>query len=211
MHNRSVWFRIVSMFAVAAVSVSCSADTDGVAQPATDEVSASASSAAPERRVSDPLDITPYLSRPCDLVSPKMLEKLGTSSDEATPRLPEDDKIAAETGPGCSWSGEDEGSVGVNINSVNKERGLGGMRGHEIMRDQGWYDLWEETSVAGYPAVYMGISDSRHRGDCDLVVGIADDMTFGVAAASFRENPQKACEVAVEVAADVIENLKAGS
>lgn len=211
MRNRFFWFRIASVLAVAAAGVSCSADTDGVAQPATGELSALKSSAAPERRVSDPLDITPYLSLPCDLVSPEMLEELGTSPGEATPRLPEDDEIAAETGPGCSWSGEDEGSVGVNINSGNKERGVGGLRGHEIMRDQGWYDLWEETSVAGYPAVYMGISDSRHRGDCGLVVGIADDMTFGVSAASFRENPQKACQVAAEVAADVIGTLKAGS
>lgn len=61
--NRSVWFRIVSLFAVAAIGVSCSSDTDGVAQPATGEVSASASSVAPERRVSDPLDVAPYLFR----------------------------------------------------------------------------------------------------------------------------------------------------
>ncbi len=211
MLNRPFWVRIVSMIAVAAAGVSCSADTDGVAQPVTDEVSASASSVAPERRVSDPLDITPYLSKPCDLVSPEMLEKLGTSPSEANPRLPEDDKIAAAAGPGCSWSGEGEGSVGIGIDSGNKERGVGGLRGLEIARDQGRYKLWEETSVAGYPAVYMGISDSRHRGDCDLAVGIADDMTFGVAAVSFRENPQKACQVAAEVAADVIETLKTGS
>ncbi|WP_043536295.1 DUF3558 domain-containing protein [Saccharomonospora cyanea] len=211
MRNHPFWFRIVPVLAVAAVGVSCSADTDGVAQPATGELSASKPSAAPERRVSDPLDVAPYLSRPCDLVSPEMLERLGTSPSEATPRLPEDDKITAQTGPGCSWTGENEGSVGIGIDSGNKERGVGGLRGLEIARDQGRYKLWEETSIAGYPAVYMGVRDARHEGDCDLAVGIADDMTFGVSAVSFRENPQKACEVAVEVAADVIENLKAGN
>ncbi|CAM3095261.1 DUF3558 domain-containing protein [Saccharomonospora xinjiangensis] len=211
MGNRSVCFRIFFMLAVAVAGVSCSKGTDGVAQSVTGEVSASETSGAPERRVSDPLDITPYLGRPCDLVSPRLLEKLDTSPSEANPSLPEDDKVAAEAGPGCSWTGEGEGSIGIGIDSGNKERGVGGLRALEMARDQGRYKLWEETSIEGYPAVYMGVRDARHEGDCDLAVGIADDMTFGVSAISFRENPEKACQVAAEVAADVIGNLKAAN
>ncbi|CAM3095423.1 DUF3558 domain-containing protein [Saccharomonospora xinjiangensis] len=205
------FFRIFSMVAVVLFGASCSAGTEGVAQPAVDDTTTSVAGKAPERKVSEPLDISPYLSRPCELVSPEMLAKLGTSPSEATPRLPEDHKVSAEFGPSCDWSGEDEGGIGVNINSGNKERGLGGLRGHEMARDQGRYELWEETSISSYPAVYLGVSDARDRGDCELVVGIADDMTFGVSAVSFYENPEKACRVADEVAADVIETLKSGS
>ncbi|WP_433470560.1 DUF3558 domain-containing protein [Saccharomonospora azurea] len=210
MYDRSVtWVRGLVLSSVAIFAASCSATTDGVAEPPERGVTGSETdTTAPQRTVSDPLDITPYLSEPCDLVSPEMLEDLGTSPEQAEPILPEDDELAAQTGPLCRWSGEAEGSIALGIDSGNRERGLGGLKGLEVSRDQGRYKLWEEVSVAGYPAVYLGVRDARADGDCDLAVGIADDMTFGVTAHSFYDNPERACDVANELAADVIQTLK---
>ncbi|WP_433470562.1 DUF3558 domain-containing protein [Saccharomonospora azurea] len=202
------WSRLFVLPAVAILAVSCSVTEDGIADPSDSGSTGISMSPAPERTVSDPLDISPYLSNPCDLVSPGMLSRLGTSPDLAKPSLPEDNAIVAETGPACSWSSESEGSIGLGIDTGNFERGLGGLRGLEVSRDQGRYKLWEELSVSGYPAVYYGVRDARSEGDCDLAIGIADDMTVGVTAHSFYENPQRACGVANEVAADVIQTLK---
>ncbi len=210
MLNRpSLLLRSAALLALAVLSASCSVTADGVAQPTTQEASEE-TDLAPERRVSDPLDVSSYLSKPCDLVSPQMLSKLGTSPEKGEARLPGDDKVAAQSGPYCDWSGEREGSISVAIASGNAERGVGGLRGLQILRDQGRFKLWEETSVSGYPAVYLGAADARAEGDCDLAVGIADDMTFSVAAISFRENPKRAYQVTSEVAADVIKTLKEG-
>jgi hypothetical protein len=202
------WACISIMSAVAMLTTSCSGEEEGVAQPSGSEPTESSARSTPERPVRDPLDISPYLSDPCGLVSPDMLSRLGASPEVAEPVMPEDDDIAAATGPSCNWSSEIEGNFGLGIDSGNKERGLGGLTGLEVSRDQGRYKLWEETSVAGYPAVYYGVRDARSEGDCDLAIGIADDMSIGVTAHSFYDNPQRACDVANEVAADVIQTLK---
>ncbi len=202
--------RTSALVGLALVATSCADTEEGSAGPATSEAISTVESRGSERGVSDPLDVSPYLSKPCGLVSAEMLDELGTSLQESEPRLPENDKIAAQSGPYCSWSGEREGSISVAVASKNSERGMGGLRGLEALRDQGRFSLWDETSVSGYPAVYLGVTDDRARGDCDLAVGIADDMTFSVTAISFYDNPQRACEVASEVAADVIRTLKGG-
>ncbi|WP_040922204.1 DUF3558 domain-containing protein [Saccharomonospora xinjiangensis] len=203
--------RIVPMVLVVILAISCSASDDGFARSTENKSIVVSSSNHPQRRVSEPLEISPYLSRPCDLVSSQLLGKLGTSPDKSNPRLPKDDEVAAGVGPSCSWKIEGEGSIGIGIASENARRGAGGLRALELLREQGRFKLWEESSVSAYPAVYFGVRDARTEGDCDLAVGIADDMTFSVAAIGFSSGDQQACDVADEIAADVIANLRKGS
>ncbi len=93
---------------------------------------------------------------------------------------------------------------------MNAERGVGGLEGLRSLYEQGRYRLWEETSVAGYPAAHFGVTDARSKNDYNITMGIADDMAFSVTAISFRDNPAMACQVTSEVAADVIKTLKEG-
>lgn len=196
----------VFSIAVGLLVASCSSTTNGVAQPEQTDKSSPTSSTQPE--VGDPLDVSAYLSKPCDLVSTEKLAELGFQPEDGEPHLPEDDEFAAHTGPDCGWIGDGSGSISVIVASKNAERGVGGMAGLRSLHEQGRYELWEEVSVAGYPAAYYGVTDARSRGDCNLAVGIADDMTFSATAISFRDDPAMACQVADEVAADVIQTLK---
>lgn len=196
-----------SLLSAVLLAAACASTTDGEAQLG-ESGNNSSSPSADRQRVSEPLDISAYLSDPCGLVSVEKLGELGFSPGDGEAHLPEDDEFAAQTGPACGWVGQGNGSISVIITSKNTERGVGGLEGLRALYEQGRYRLWEETFVADYPAAYLGVSDARSRGDCNIAVGIADDMAFSVTASSFRDNPAMACQVADEVAVDVIENLK---
>lgn len=195
---------LLSAFLLAA---SCASTMDGEVQLGESGNNPSQASVG-QQEISEPLDISAYLSNPCGLVSAEKLGELGFSSSDGEPHFPEDDELASQTGPNCIWVEQENSSISVILPSKNTERGVGGLEGLRALHEQGRYRLWEETSVAGYPAAYFGVSDARSSGDCNITVGIADDMAFSVAASSFRDNPAMACQVADEVAVDVIENLK---
>lgn len=200
----------VAVASIAFSVVSCSGETAGL--PQADEVvgqsSVQSSSASPRYSIDEPLDVTPFLGSPCQLVSPGVLKKFDYQPEDGDENLPESDEMAAEGGPYCDWQGGDEGTLSVAIDSGNTERGLGGLENMRTLHEQGRFNLWEETTVSGYPAAYVDMQDKRSEGNCSLSVGVADDMTFSVNASFYYENPEEACRVVDEVAADVIQNLR---
>ncbi|WP_433470563.1 DUF3558 domain-containing protein [Saccharomonospora azurea] len=198
----------VLLMAASLLVASCSSTTNGAARPG--QSSGDPPTSSDQREISEPLDISAYLSKPCYLVSSEKLAELGFSREGGEPHLPEDDEFAAQTGPDCGWIGDGDGSISVIIASKNAERGLGGLEGLRSLHEQGRFDLWEEISVAGYPAAHYGVTDARSKGDCNVAVGIADDMAVSVTAISFRDNPVMACDVAKGVAVDVIRTLEGG-
>lgn len=196
---------LLTSFAV----VSCTSTTEGVpgaSQPPGGS-SSSASTAAPQYSVEEPLDISQFLPRPCDLLPVESLNSNGIDPMSGRAFLPEDDVVAAESGPYCSWPDEDL-NLSAGIQSGNTERSIGGLSGLRLSYEQGRYELWEETSNSGYPAVYFGVADRRSEGSCQIAVGVSEDMTFTVSADVYSENPEEACRVVDEVAADVIQNLR---
>lgn len=196
---------VLASFAVA----SCSSTTEGVpdAVQSPEDSSSSVSTTDPRYLVEEPLDVSQFLSRPCDLIPRGPLESLGIDPESGRAKLPEDDVVAAEVGPYCSWP-EGDTNLSAGIQSGNTERGTGGLAGLRLSYEQGRYKLWEETSNSGYPAVYLGVADRRAEGSCQLAVGVSEDMTFTVSADVYSEDPESACRVVDEVAADVIQNLR---
>src|SRR5690606_2773690 len=125
----------VAVASIAFSVVSCSGETAGL--PQADEVAGQSSvqsnSASPRYSIDEPLDVTPFLGSPCQLVSPGVLKKFDYQPEDGDENLPESDEMAAEGGPYCDWQGGDEGTLSVAIDSGNTERGLGGL---ENMRTQ---------------------------------------------------------------------------
>ncbi|PRX49061.1 uncharacterized protein DUF3558 [Prauserella shujinwangii] len=161
--------------------------------------------------VSQELDATPYLTKPCELVPDTTLESLGFALP-GEPLSAENESTADLVGPSCGWWLKPGNTLlSVGIQTGNREHGVGGLRGLRGGYERGQYAYWESTNIGGYPAAYYDIDDERQEGRCRLAVGIADDLTFSVSAGVYENEPQQACSTVEKVATDVIGTLKRGA
>jgi len=196
--------------ALATISVvGCSTTKTGEASPA--PVSGLDSENQPPPVV-DPLNVSPYLEDPCGLVPGAEPARLGYENKRAA--LPENHSGARLSGPGCDWHAQKNGgTLHVGLQSKNRERGTGGLRGiyqgHFVTKQ---YSYLEPTTIDGYPAAFSDAADGRPGGSASLFVGIADDMTFSVALGPLGEGKQQEAEEGVRtIASAVIRTLKGGA
>lgn len=195
----------VSAFVVVAVAVvGCTSVRAGTP---VGEGSAGASSSvgtygAP--RVSDPVDVTGFLDRPCAVLTAAQLAEFGVEE----PGEPDTEStIAKNAGPGCVWHRRDTSSgssLGMGFTTGNKN-GLS-----DIYRGKSRFEFFVETTVDGYPAVFRDLSDGRPHGDCTITVGISDTLTF-LASETGGPEGQIVCDRTKEVATAILATLKAGA
>ncbi|MEU4671492.1 DUF3558 domain-containing protein [Amycolatopsis sp. NPDC023774] len=199
--------RGAAVLAAAAVVVTgCSAPAGGTAEPAPGPASSSAAGDPRAPKVAQPLDPAAYLGKPCSLVPQSALTPLHYSGPgEATLAGSE----FAGAGPGCAWTIGAEGlSVQIVIGTGNRDQGIGGLAGIYRAQDSGQLGFVDPApSVDGYPAVFSDLTDRRARGNCNLWVGLADDLAFAVAAQGYQ-GEQDSCQVAETVAGAVVGTLK---
>jgi hypothetical protein len=151
------------------------------------------------------------LDDPCALVPKDFLQKLGYV-EPGKKQTGETESVAALVGPGCGWN-ESDGikGVAVNIQTGNRENGLGGLQGLYDAYKRGQFAYWDPATISGYPAASANVSDLRDRGECVFIVGIEDDLSFTAHANGYDKEPQQACPDAKRVAEQVIATLKGGS
>jgi hypothetical protein len=198
--------------AVAAVLLlaGCSPEKAGTASPAPSESapgSSSNSSANPDvPKVAVPLDVSKYVSKPCDIVPASALSSLQFTGAGDTQL--QDNGLGA-AGPGCSWKISGEGvSMQVIIGTGNRDRGAGGLTGLYGAHESGQFPfLAPAPDVDGYPAIYVDKRDRRPLGNCSEHVGVADDLAINVYAGGY-EGEQDSCAAAQQVAAAIITTLK---
>ncbi|RZQ65056.1 DUF3558 domain-containing protein [Amycolatopsis suaedae] len=187
----------------AAVVAGCGSDNrgSGTVPRAGEGASAPSSSAAPggsAPRVGEPLNTSTLSSDPCSAVSASKLSELGLA--DGTSR-------ESAVGPSCYWkqTAADANRVDLTANPKNTN-GLS-----DIYDQKAEFAYFEETQVAGYPAVYASDADQRSSGDCTLHVGVTDQLAVQVSTQFLRE-PDKAnpCPVAEKVAVAMVETLKGG-
>jgi hypothetical protein len=185
----------------------CSPEKTGTASPApTSPVSSGASSDPDVPKVSAPLDVSKYVTKPCDIVPAAVLTPL-RFTDPGEPQLQDDGLGAA--GPNCGWKISGEGvSMLVIIGTGNRDRGAGGLAGLYTAHETGQFPFLEPApEVAGYPAVYVDKRDRRPIGNCSLDVGVADDLVIGVHSGGYA-GADDSCAAASQVAAAIITTLK---
>lgn len=199
---------------VVAVGLVASCATEVGGSPATTAPD-SASQGQPSTtvpQVEDPLDVGPYLQRPCELVDRSVVSSVGSFE----PPEPDVDSKAAKklTGPSCGWFPANSGpTVGVVIDTVNRDMGTGGIRSVYDGKKAGLIEYAEPREISGYPgypAVVAGDTDDVKAGQCPLHVGVANDLLVIVTVTN-EDNPNQACPAATKVAASVLDTLKKGS
>lgn len=212
--------RVLGVSAVVLVAAGCSetrAGTpipDGTATTATGSTTVSStppskpSTSQPSNRygappVTNPLDVTKFLTSPCTAMTPRQLSGFNLP---AQGKPDTDSAIAKNTGPSCNWFNSDAGEgFGVHFVTGNKN-GLA-----DVYRARGegkWTGYWEETTVGSYPGVFAFTTDLRPSGSCHLFVGISDALALAVN--SQVQLKEKSCDQAKQVAAAVLETLKRG-
>jgi hypothetical protein len=149
-------------------------------------------------RVREPLDPTRLLVNACDALSPAHVDALDL--EPGKPRT-------NEVGPTCSWDYADGSRNTVSVAPIEPNKnGLSDLYG---ARDEQAY--FEETTIAGYPAIYSDITDDRHRGRCTLFVGVTDQLAvFILTQLDKGADVSNPCPVADKVGAAMIETLREG-
>ncbi|OLZ49538.1 DUF3558 domain-containing protein [Amycolatopsis keratiniphila] len=193
---------VAALVFVSVAVAGCTGETPGTATPTP---GTSPSSAAPDDpnvpKVANPLDASAFVGDACKLLPAAAAAELG---------FPEPGEASNDTSnPACSWHirGKADG-LQLILGSGNREKGMGGIAGLRKAKDSGQLRFLEPgPDVDGYPTVYYGLRDRRASGNCDLAVGIADDLTFSAHAGGY-DNEQESCGNAQKAASAVIKTLK---
>lgn len=197
---------VAALVAIVAAISACTTTAGGTPHPATDgagtsssatttsETTTSTKSEAP--RVTNPLDASAFVAAPCSSLTPTQL-----NSFEVNP--PGDLRKGEGINPGCGWHGS-LASISVGWIVLN-EGGLSDTyRGRELEA------YFIETTVDGYPAVFVDRTDGRSSGRCGIVVGVSETLTF-YAVDNSHLDADAACARAEQIAAATIATVKAGS
>ncbi|MFF5985808.1 DUF3558 domain-containing protein [Prauserella flavalba] len=161
--------------------------------------SAPSSSAQAAPPVSEPLDATALVSDPCAALSPADLSELGFAEGR------QEAAAGAENATACVWEYAAESGNRVDLSVVTEnENGLSA-----IYEQRSRNDYFEETEIAGYPAVHTATIDNRTDGGCGLWVGVDEKTTIFVLT-NFDYGPEVSdpCPVADRVAEATIATLR---
>lgn len=190
----------------------CSSETTGKAQDSSSNADASGQASggsSPNLKVSNPLDVDPFVERPCALVPRRAVAELGGGTSHEPKGA-----VSNRLGPSCTWDLKTKGQqFHVSLGTVAREMGGHGLA--ELYANAraglGYIDPTKIPSYPEYPAAFGTFDkDKRSEGYCPLNVGTSNDMVVTVSFEN-REQPSQACSSALKVAASVLDTLKKGS
>ncbi len=196
---------LAALVLVSAAVAGCTGENPGTPTLTPGTSPSSASSAAPEDpnvpKVAIPLDASAYVGDACKLLPAAAAAELGFTE-------PGESKNDTSN-PACSWGVRGKAdSLQIILGSGNREKGMGGLAGLHKAKKAGQLRFLEPgPDVDGYPTVYYGIQDRRAGGNCDLAVGVADDLAINTNAGGY-DNEQDSCETAQKLASAVLKTLK---
>jgi hypothetical protein len=149
-----------------------------------------------------PLDVEPFLNRPCDVLTPEQAAEWTVSNPE---RVPDD---RTYTGPACEFEPDDfdRVSFGTTIRMTDSLEGL--------YQRRDTLQLFEPTEVAGYPGALNDAADTRSLGSCGLTVAVAEDRALDVlVSVNDRKSAEYTdpCPVATRIMEQMIETIGAAS
>ena len=149
-----------------------------------------------------PLDVEPFLNRPCDVLTPEQAAEWTVSNPEPVP----DDRTY--TGPACEFEPDDfyRVSFGTTIHMMD---GL-----ESVYQRRDTLQLFEPTEVAGYPGALNDAADTRSLGSCGLTVAVAEDRALDVlVSVNDRKSAEYTdpCPVATRIMEQMIETIGAAS
>lgn len=150
-------------------------------------------------KIVTPLEPGPYLQDPCRLVTEAQAKQLGVPWPGK--------KRQGVVAPACDWVNLDTGAhIGLQFETATK-RGLS--KAYEL---RGSYDYFIEIpSIEGVPAVAFGNRLDKQAGDCQLWVGVTDEVVFLLSGSLSYQNRQQGkdpCQAVQAAAGTVLRTMK---
>lgn len=167
--------------------------------PTTSGVDDLPSNGAPE--VANPIDASEFERQPCRMLTDAQAGQAGV----VPPGQPGQGAVA----PSCTWRNRESGAK-VNIQFDDESRR--GLSGAYAANDAGRYEVWLELpSIEGFPAVAADPLDLRDNGECPILVGTSDEVTFQLSVTLSRAKVGQTdpCEAAALIAALALQTMKA--
>ncbi|MGH3860194.1 DUF3558 domain-containing protein [Actinokineospora sp.] len=152
-------------------------------------------------RVSDPIEAAAFIENPCsvltiDQTATLKLEKEGTPKD------------LGSKDPYCTWNSDDDREHYTFGWLASNKNGLADTYRAD-RSDPDFAAYFEPVTVSGYPGVFEDGKDRRDGGECNMVVGVRDELTFRVG--STRGPGKKSCENIKAIAEQAIATMKTGA
>lgn len=153
-------------------------------------------------RVENPIDTSEYEQQPCRMLTDEQARQAGL--------VPPGELGQGAVAPSCTWRNRESGA-NVNIQFDNSSRqGLSGAYG---ANEVGKYDLWLVLPpIEGFPAVVADIRDLRDTGECPILVGTSDEVTFQLSAklSDAKVGKTDPCDAAVQVTTLALQTVGVG-
>ena len=163
-------------------------------EPSTARTSTQRAGQAPP--IDEPLDVSTLTSEPCSALSETQRDELNLKSGKVK---------EGSTGPYCKYRYRNDSGNLVTVGVSNRlPQGLDSVYGK---REN--LEVFESTTIAGYPAVYAAQHDQREQGLCQLYVGVTDTNVVRLMAQLYPDTHDypRGCEVAELTAETMIEHL----
>ncbi|MEV6895761.1 DUF3558 domain-containing protein [Amycolatopsis sp. NPDC051372] len=177
----------------------CSGETGGSADPSASPSSSGASSSGSGPKVPAALPTGDLLNNPCNVLN---------ASEAAKEGLMFPGRTVNESSVSCSFK-----STGNPLNSVSIGALPQNKNGISDIYDQKAQSAYfEPVTVNGYPGVLADAHDGRPSGNCQLWLGVTDELAVSIipqiSAGQHKADP---CGFAQEVAGVVVDHLKAAA
>lgn len=150
--------------------------------------------------MSDPLDVARFVTSPCEALTKAQLDDFGGA--EPRPRTMDSGKQE------CSWDFGTNGRTNIGLWFQPGPTGSG-LSDVYAQNEQGNWDqgYFEPTEIEGYPAVFVAINEHRDRGDCELSVGVRDELYAQVVVLATSKVGRASCEAASNAASAMIKTM----
>lgn len=208
---------LLGVVALALALVGCSDDEPGTARPVDTREPASTTNDEPPSTssgsngddlpsngapaVENPIDAAEFEQQPCRMLTDEQARQAGL----VPPGEPGEGAFA----PACNWRNRESGAY---LNTQFGDPGRQGLSAIYAANEAERYDVWLELDpIDGFPAVVAGGLDLRDRGECTIVVGTSDEVTFQLKVTLSEANIGETdpCEAAAQVAALALQTIKA--
>jgi hypothetical protein len=150
--------------------------------------------------VPDPLDTTAFQQNPCRSLTAAQSTELEVTTDGKP--------VAEALGNSCMW--QNPRSTGVAILSFLDKDPRGLSAEYHADKEGKWAYFEELSPIEGFPAVARDLSDERGTGNCSVVVGVSDQISFALYLQQSHEKIGQVdpCSKAAEVAGMALQTMK---
>lgn len=153
-------------------------------------------------RITDPVDVAPWMEHPCDVLTEQQLDDL----DINTKPEPGSDTSA----PSCKWGDLFDDQIVVDGDfGPDKESTIPGLYHNNEL---GRYAYFDPVAIKDYPAVLYGISDDRDIGGCGMAIALRKGHTYVIGVDSNDDYPSydEPCTVVKDVAEKIVTTMTEG-